>query len=341
MKRIAALLLALAMMMSLVACSNDRSNDPGQNSGTTTQYFTYATSSDTASMYPYFVAIGKTIEKAYPGEYSFTASTSRGASDCCERIRSGSAIFGMSVASTDYENYTGTGEYEGDPNSDARMLWYFGVAYYAFLVSEESGVNSFSDLNGKRINTGGTGSSLATITLGLLDRLGIECDIYEAAKSDAGDAYGNRQIVGLPTASAIPDSFILQMNASLSCKILSLTDDELEKVLDNCPYYVPLTIPAGSYDGQTEDVQTFGYMQGVQSSRTAVTQEDGYKFCVAMFGLCFDEWKDTWSQSTTLDYCQMMLDSPIPLHAGTVQYLVEKGYDVPAELIGPEYVPVS
>ena len=30
-----------------------------------------------------------------------------------------------------------------------------------------------------------------------------------------------------------------------------------------------------------------------------------------------------------------------PLQAGTVQYLVEKGYDVPENLIPPEYVPVQ
>ena len=30
-----------------------------------------------------------------------------------------------------------------------------------------------------------------------------------------------------------------------------------------------------------------------------------------------------------------------PLHAGTVQYLTEKGYEVPANLIPPEYVPVK
>ena len=30
-----------------------------------------------------------------------------------------------------------------------------------------------------------------------------------------------------------------------------------------------------------------------------------------------------------------------PLHAGTVQYLTELGYEVPAELIPEEYVPVN
>ena len=30
-----------------------------------------------------------------------------------------------------------------------------------------------------------------------------------------------------------------------------------------------------------------------------------------------------------------------PLHAGTVQWLVEHGYEVPEHLIPPEYVPVK
>ena len=35
------------------------------------------------------------------------------------------------------------------------------------------------------------------------------------------------------------------------------------------------------------------------------------------------------------------LASAIPLHAGTVQYLIEKGVSVPESLIPPEYIPVG
>ena len=344
MKKFLALILALCMVLSLAACGESNNGAAGAEDTTNeatpeTKYFTIGASPSTAGMYPYWVACGQTIQKIFP-QYVMTVSESRGAADVSNRIRSDAVIMGNSVAKTDYENYYGEGEFEGDPNESARMLWYYGLTYYTLCVSQESGINSFSDLEGKRINTGGTGSTLSGITTGLLDTFGINCDIYEASKTDAGDAYSNRQIVGMPTASAIPDSFVLQLNASLPCKILSMTEEEQAKALEGHPYYVAVTVPAGSYEGQDEDVLTIGYMQGSQSS-TALDQQDGYLFCVAMFDEGFDMWTDTWPQSATLDYCQMMLDSPIPLHAGTVQYLVEKGYDVPDSLIGPEYVPVD
>jgi len=37
------------------------------------------------------------------------------------------------------------------------------------------------------------------------------------------------------------------------------------------------------------------------------------------------------------DVIQLTLNAKTPLHAGTVQYLHEKGIEVPADLIPPEY----
>jgi TRAP transporter TAXI family solute receptor len=163
-----------------------------------------------------------------------------------------------------------------------------------------------------------------------MNDLGIKPDYYDASKTDAGDAYGNRQIVGMCSASAIPDSFVLQLHANLPINILSFTPEQIDKVVTGKPYYVTYTIPANTYEGVDHDVLTLAYMQGSQSTAD-LPQEDCYKFVKAVFDERFDVWAPSWPQSATLDYPQMMLNSPIPLHAGTVQWLVEKGYTVPAE----------
>jgi len=366
MKKLFAVLLAVAMLFSLAGCGSSKTANSGSGTSTSTgtgtgtgtststgtgtgsttpekvqtKYFTIGANPATAAAYPIWVAVGKLIEDAYGDEYVMTVSESRGAVDIANRIRSGECIFGNCVTKTDYENYTGKGDFEGDPYEGVRTMFYYGMTYYNFCVSQQSDIKSYSDLEGQRINTGGTGTTLVSITTELMNKLGINVSYYEAAKSDAGDAYANRQIVGMPTTGAIPDSFLLQLNASLPVNILPMTKEEQAKALEDHPYYVALTLPAGSYDCVKEDQLTFGYMQGCQTS-TQLSQEDGYKFVKAILDTHFNDWVDTWPQAAELNLYEMLLDSPVPLHAGTVQLLVEKGYTVPSELIGPEYVPVK
>jgi TRAP transporter TAXI family solute receptor len=257
--------------------------------------------------------------------------------DITYRIRAGEIDFGNGVAGTDYNNFHGLVTFDGDPNPDARILWYYGYTLYEFVVTKESGVNSFTDLEGKKINDGGTGSSVALQTRDLFQVIGVNPIFYDASKNDAGDAYGNRQIVGMSTSSSLPNAFTMQLNAKLPSKILSMPDDMRKTLIEKFPYYLEATVPAGTYEGMDNDVKTLKFMQGCQST-PKLSQEDAYLIVKAVFG----EGKSIWESVTPVyaaeDETELALNSPILLHAGMVQYLKEKGVSVPAKLIPPEYV---
>lgn len=340
MKKIMCLILTLAIAsFFVVSCSKPADLDLADESNqqkNETKYYNIGASPATASMYPYWVAVGKAIQTIYP-EYQITVSESRGATDVSNRVRAEDVVLGNCVARSDYENFHGLGEFDGDPNPNARILWYYDVTYYAFCVSKESGITSFDQLDGKRINTGGTGSTLVVITTDMMEDLGIKPSYYDSSKPDAGDAYANRQIVGMCSAAAIPDSFVLQLNANLPIEILSMTDEQYGKVTKDRPYYTKGLIPTGTYDGVDHDVHTIAYMQGGQST-SDLPQEDGYKFVKAVFEDGKDIWASTMPTAAKQNPIELALKSPIPLHAGMVQYIKEKGIDVPAHLIPPEYV---
>ncbi len=216
------------------------------------------------------------------------------------------------------------------------MLWYYDYSKYAFFASREANIKSWSDLNGKKVNLGGTGTSMSTMTRNILELLGIKPEIFEANKSDAGEALTSRQIVGM-CSSGNPDPFLMQICASIPVDIVSFSDAEMAKITAKYPYLVPITIPGGTYNGIDSDAKSFQFLGGIQAS-TRVTQEEGYKMFKAVYENP-DMWKVTWPNYA--DMLETALISPIPLHAGTVQYLAEKGITVPAELIPPEYTPVS
>lgn len=345
-KKILASLLAICMLCMLLAgCGSTSATDAGTDGNgasgkNETVFVTLTACPATSSMYPYYVAIANAIQAIYP-EYNITVSESQGATDNCKRIATGEAQFGNGVATSDYENYNNIGAFEGIGNPDARILWGYNYTNYNFFVSQESGVTTWEGLEGKRINDGGTGLTIATMTRDFCARFGVSPEFFESGKSDAGDSYANRQIIGMATTGGATDPFIVQEAASLPLTLLSFTDEQLQELLDAYPYFSKAVIPAGTYDGLDHDVVTVKFLATCQST-SALSQEDGYKFCKAVDsaeGRAF--WEDSMSGVKEVDFVQTCLDSPIPLHAGTVQYLVELGVDVPERLIPAEYVPAA
>ena len=346
MKKYATFLLSIAMLFTLAACGETAQNQPEQGSESTEvqtpvkdEYFTFAASPATAAMYTYWVAVGQAVQNAYP-EMHVSVSESQGATDISNRIRAGEADLGNSASPSDWDNYNGTGSFDS-ANQDARMLWYYDAGTCClFVVSEDSGITSFEELAGQKMNPGGTGTTVALLAMKAFEILGIEPNWFEAGKSDAADAYGNRQIEGVCSGTTQPDTYVIQLQASRPLRILSFTDEQLDKIIAEMPYLSKVTIPANTYDGIDYDVNTYCFSQGAQSS-AALSQENGYKICKAIFDTQRSVWEAAMPNLAGNDLVSYTLSSAIPLHAGTVQYLTEIGVTVPDNLIPPEYVPAG
>jgi TRAP transporter TAXI family solute receptor len=304
------------------------------------KFYTLAASNAPATAYPYWVAVGKAISSAYP-ELDITVSESQGTLDCINRVRVGDAVFGNGDSKSLYDDYKGINSFDGDPYDKARLLWFFDTSTYNVFVAEDTDIKDFAGLEGQKISLGGTNTTNAAVMTEILKTLNISVVSYEASKTEAGDAYANRIINGVPSTAPQPDSYIVQANAARQIRLLSLTPEQQETIVSLNPSYGKTVVPAGTYKGVDYDVNCITMSSGCHST-SDLPQEDGYKFIKAVYS---DEGKAIWGSTlpTALkaDWQKLALGSPVPLHAGTVQYLTELGVSVPANLIPPEYVPVK
>lgn len=337
LQKIILTLVAGAVLLSSTACNNGSSSSGGgsTDSAAKKQYFTFAAPPSSSALYPYWVAVGKAISTACP-EYNISVSESQGAVDIAKRVSDGQVQVGNSVASTDYECYNGKGAFDGKPFDQLRILWYYEMTANQMVVSQDSGIKTLSDLNGKKFNPGGTGTSAEQLTKDVMDVMGIEPNYFEAGQSDAAEAYSSRQVVGTVKFGTINDSYIMQLAAARPINLINFSDDEMKKIMTAYPYLQPVKIPANTYTGVDYDVQTPGCMMGSQTTSN-LSQEDGYKMIKAMCEGGKEVWQAAYPSGADNDILALSLKSSIPLAAGTVQYLKEKGYDVPQNLIPPEY----
>lgn len=353
MKRLLSILTVSALLAAmLTGCGGSKQADTGDaqgdNSGAQsetsekveTRYLTLSAVASSSGLFPYCVALGDVLSNL--PELEITVAESGGNVANTQELRVGEVSIANSISNTDYESYTGTGTtFDGDPFTDVRILWYYESTPIQYFVAADSGIESLSDLDGQTFNPGGTGTAASVVTHDAFDALGIHPNYFEAAQADAGDAYANRQIVGAVKTGSAPDSYIVQANTNRPVKLLNFSDEELAAVTEAIPSVTTGTVAANSYEGVDYDVQTLCTYQGIQVDMS-FSQELVYKMWKAMWEDYADTWKTAYVNGANNNVPEMTLQAAkTPLHAGTVQYLTELGYEVPAELIPPEYVPVG
>lgn len=353
MKRLLSILTVSALLATmLTGCGGNKQNETGDAQGDAsgsqsevsekveTRYLTLSAVASSSGLFPYCVALGEVL--SHLDELEITVAESGGNVANTQELRMGEVSIANSISNTDYESYTGTGTtFGGDPFTDVRILWYYESTPIQYFVAEDSGIESLSDLDGKTFNPGGTGTAASVVTHDAFDALGIHPNYFEAAQADAGDAYANRQIVGAVKTGSAPDSYIVQANTNRAVKLLNFSDEELATVTEAIPSVTTGTVAANSYDGVDYDIQTLCTYQGIQVDMS-FSQELVYKMWKAMWEDYADTWKTAYVNGANNNVPEMTLQAAkTPLHAGTVQYLTELGYEVPAELIPAEYVPVS
>lgn len=302
------------------------------------KYMTFAAPPATSSYYAYWVALAKAVQETNP-EYKVSVSESTGAVDIAKKIRNGLAPLGNSQSNSDYENYHGLGVFEGKPFPQARIMWYFDEGPIMFVVRKSENIKNMKDLDGKRLHPGTTGGATALVTKQMMEVLGVKPDYFEAGQASGADAVTNRQIAGtVKTGQGTgADSYVLQIQASVDIDLVSLTEEELALIHEKIPYLIPSRVPAGTYEGIDHDVLVVKTAMGATTT-SQLSQQEGYDIIKAMDSPEGRKiWEAAFPSGATQDFVELTLGSSVPLHSGTIQYLKEKGVEIPERLIPEEY----
>ena len=293
-----------------------------------------------SGQFPYAVSLARLLSTYCPA-YSFIVAESGGSLENTQKIRSGKIRMGCSVAYIDGESYFGRGVYFRDkPFRDTRILWYYQRAMIQIVAAQDSGIRTLHDLDGRSFSAGGTGTASSSIIYELFDILDIHPQYYESGQIEASDAYVNGKIDGVVKIGPVPDNYITYLNDSRPVRFLTLSQEDMDKVLKHIPSARIFFLPKDAYGGVDYDVRCLISYHGIQTD-TSFSQEEGYRFFKAMWEDGRVTWQRAYPSGKDNDVPDMTLKAAMtPLHPGTVQYLEEHGYHVPKKLIPAEYVPV-
>lgn len=217
---------------------------------------TYKSAKTASSYYQMAVQIAEAMQEASDGEISVTVEESQGSVQNVMEVRARGADYVfttppvlVSLAQGGKAMFEG----KGDPAfDDIRALFPIPSLTMHFVMSEESGAESFADLEGKTIllGKGSFGAREGEKYLGLFGLDG-KVEIADVELSNAVPAMQNGQIDGFVTAGSWPAPNVVEAAASTGVTVLSLSDEQIARTKRT-----RLMIPAGTYAGQDTDIVT-------------------------------------------------------------------------------------
>ncbi|HEU4985994.1 MAG TPA: TAXI family TRAP transporter solute-binding subunit [Rhizobiaceae bacterium] len=245
-------------------------------------------------------------------------------------IKEGELDFGMAQSDVQYNAFKGEEAFkDGGPHSDLRAVFSIHPEPFTVVAHPDAGVTKFEDFKGKRFNVGNPGSGTRASMERLLSAMGWTLDDFSLASELKADEHGaalcDGKIDGFFYGVGHPSANIQDPTTTCAAKLVPLTGEVVDKLVEENPYYAKATIPGGLYNNNPDDVETFGVLATLVAS-AKVPEETVYQLVKSTFEN-FDEFKSLHPAFAHLEPEKMIKDGlSAPLHPGAEKYYKEKGW---------------
>jgi len=193
------------------------------------------------------------------------------------------------------------------------------------LVPANSDITGVADLEGKTVAVSSVGTTAYTCAMNVLTAAGLDPEndltIRPGSMSEGADLMKDRLIDAFLIMTGVTNSTIMDICTSLDVKILDIDDTILQNLLDMNPGYHTFTLPADSFNGQTEDVNTIASDAALICS-ASMSDEDAYWITKAIVeNFDYIQSANAWLSNCTVE--SMSDTGNITMHPGAIQYFSE------------------
>ncbi|MDX1656120.1 MAG: TAXI family TRAP transporter solute-binding subunit [Candidatus Competibacteraceae bacterium] len=258
-----------------------------------------------------------------------TAPSTGGSVANINAIKAGEQNMGVAQSDQQYNALVGRDPFD-ESYENLRAVFSVHPEPFTVVARSDSGIKTFDDLKGKRVNIGNPGSGQrATIDM-IMESKGWTRDDFQLASelkaAEQAQALCDNKIDAMVYVVGHPNGSIQEATSSCDAILVSVTGPEIEKLVEEFPYFSIATIPGGMYPGTPEDTQTFGVRATFVSS-TQTEPDVIYEVVKAVFEN-FDRFKRLHPAFENLTEEEMMTAGlSAPLHEGAQRYYQEKGWE--------------
>ncbi len=222
-----------------------------------------------------------------PGLVAMAQSTNASAHNV-NAIQAGQMEAGLSGAATLHFAYNGIGKFEGNAKPDLRVIANLYPEDLHLVLPKGGSLKNIGDLKDKRVGIAQAGSGTQIAVELIIGDHGVNRDNIDEAElnnSQSAERLADGQLDAYFYAAGTPVAAMIQLDNTKGMELYSFTDEEVAMANKTVPYYIPSTIPAGTYPGVTYDVNTVA-VSGILVTNANIDEELIYGITKAM-------WSDT------------------------------------------------
>lgn len=295
--------------------------DADRNSSSNIQVLTIGTADSGGTMYPVGRAIAQILNEAAP-TLKINISASQGSLFNVKGLQAGQVDMALVSADVAYSAYSGTGAFKNEQVTGLRAIGAIYLSYSNWLAADTPELVYVHDLLGKRVSIGPEDSTTGISSLMALGVLGIDesnTRLEQYGLGSGSEALKQGTVDAVHGFAGIPIKSMADLADTQRYRLLLYTSEELDQILRLDRRFIKTAIPAGTYKGQTEDVETFG-VKCLLCVSESMDEQLGYTITKYLH-----ENIDELAQQNQNQPDFISKDLSIPLHPGAVRYYGEVG----------------
>jgi TRAP transporter TAXI family solute receptor len=247
-----------------------------------------------------------------------------------ETMRAGELDMAIVQSDLQYKSFKGEGAefQEAGPFDGLRAVFSLHAEPFTVVARPNSGIATFDDLKGKRVNVGNPGSGQRSTMEMLMAAKSWTMNDFalasELKSAEQAQALCDDKFDAMVFTVGHPSGSIQEATTSCGARLIPVTGPEVDRLLAQNPYDVKAVIPGGMYPGNDQDVETFG-VKATLVTRADVPEDVVYEVTKGVFEH-LDEFKKLHPAFAALQKQEMVTQAlSAPLHPGAAKYYKEAG----------------
>lgn len=304
---------------------NKKAEEDGYMQETDDYQISFTTGVETGTLYPLGAILSEYWSQELPN-INATSVASNGSTQNLNFLSEQEAEVGITMGNTLVDAYNGEGDFDGRPYEDLKILAGLHQNYDHIVVREGTGIERVDDLKGKKFVPGATGSGTEQVSELILDAYDLTFDDVDASFVGFGEAtelMRNNQTDGMIVSSGIPVSAVTEALTTADSKLISMNDEERDKLVEENSFYVKSEIPKDTYKGQDEDIQTTS-LQNILVADASMPDDVAYDLVKSFWENKEEEMDGSHEVFNNIDIENIDLGiGEVPFHPGAKKYYEE------------------
>ncbi|MFT6773484.1 MAG: TRAP transporter TAXI family solute receptor [Paracoccaceae bacterium] len=196
--------------------------------------------------------------------------------------------------------------------------------YIQIVASRESGIATFADLMGRNLSVGAAKSGTELNARKIFSAAGKSYDDLGKVEylpfAESVELIKNRQLDATLQSAGLGVASIKDLASSVAINVVAVPSAVIETL--GAPY-IAATIPAGTYEGQTADVQTVAVVNFLVTHE-GVSDETAYQMTKLLFEN-LPKLEAAHKAAASIKLETAINGMPLPLHSGAERYYREVG----------------